>query len=64
MTVDELIMALSQVPGRAEVVFSPKDWCASGWPEWIECRIREEFDYDESQIPTGRVMIELDGETE
>ncbi len=56
VTVNELIVALSQVPGHADVVFSPGESCGSGYPEWENCRLTNEW---ESERPSGRLMIEL-----
>lgn len=64
MTVKELIDQLNRVPEGATIIFSPKDLCSSGWPEWAECHLTNEFEYQmvngkEEEVPTGRLMIEL-----
>lgn len=61
MTVNELIVALSQVPGNPEIVFSPGESCGSGYPMWKNCRLTNEWD---GEVPSGRLMIELLDEIE
>jgi hypothetical protein len=52
MTVEELIRMLSRFPGKAEVVFGPRECCGGGYPEWLDAHTR----YDDE---TGRVYLEL-----
>lgn len=67
MTVKELIDDLSRFPDSSRVIFSPKDMCGGGWPEWSEAWVSAEMGYIEEvddERPTGRVIVSLAGEIE
>lgn len=51
MTVADLVFKLGHFPEASEVVFSTRDACPEGYPEWERVSITEEVD--------GKVYLEI-----
>lgn len=66
MNVSTMIEWLSQFDGESEVLFTPRNCCSGGWPEWTECHIYNDVEYDDDDNPieTGVVIVEVSHEKE
>lgn len=64
MTIAELRDILRGYPDDARVIFTPDDYCGSGYPEWERCspRLGYELDGEEREVPSGIVFIDLKDE--
>lgn len=64
MTVNELIQDLQRFPGHFRVIFTPRELCGGGMPEWADARCKRDFTYgpNDEEVLQDRVIVKLDGE--
>lgn len=60
MTVKDLIDDLSRFQDASQVVFTPREFCGSGYPEWNGASASE----DVEALPPDVVIVTLSGEFE
>jgi hypothetical protein len=57
--VQQLIDLLETMPADAEIIFTPEEYCSSGYPVWVSCHA----DNLDTKADANRVVeITLEGE--
>lgn len=66
MKVGTLIEWLQRFDPEKYVLFTPRNCCSGGWPEWTECHVYADVVYDDhdNATETDIVIVEISHEKE